>query len=217
MIESLTVVAPMRNEEETARTFLERLTSALGSNAKQWRIIIPVTATDQTAAVLRRYPVVILDVPPGLGVAYSVGLKKALEYESPVLTLDTDLSHVPEEMSRLLEVDGDLVLGARATTAAPLRRRLISWIVNWVLGGAYSDYTSAYRLYTRPVLEDVLPRVKSQGFAFLPEFVFRALHSGFRVTEVKVSFPSRVAGTSKMSLRANLTEYLRFLVWRYFS
>ncbi len=217
MIESLTVVAPMRDEEETAQTFLETLLAALRNNARQWRIIIPITATDQTVAVLRKYPVEILEVPPGLGVAYSAGLKKALDYESPVLTLDTDLSHVPEEMNRLLDADGDLVLGARATTEAPLRRRFISWMVNSLLRGDYSDYTSAYRLYTRPVLKDVLPRVNSRGFAFLPEFVFRALHSGFRVTEVKVSFPSRVAGTSKMSLRANLTEYLRFLVWRYFS
>src|SRR2546422_10982545 len=102
----------MRNEEETARAFLERLTSALGSNAKHWRIVIPVTATDQKAAVLRRYPVVILDVPPGLVVAYSVGLKKALENGSPVITLDRDLSNVPEESSRLLEIDAILVLGA---------------------------------------------------------------------------------------------------------
>ncbi len=216
-MDRLTVVAPMRNEEETAQAFLERLLAALRNNAKQWRIIIPVTATDQTVAVLRRYPVEILEVPLGLGLAYSVGLKKALDYGSPVLTLDTDLSHVPEEMDRFLSAGGDLILGARETTEAPLRRRFISWVVNSILGGDYSDYTSAYRLYTPRVLEEVLPRVKSQGFAFLPEFVFRALHSGFNVAEVKVSFPPRFAGTSKMSFRANLTEYLRFLAWRYFS
>lgn len=198
--------------------FLERLTRALSSNASNWKIIVPLTATDRTLEILNRYSVESVEpfkVPKGLGLAYSIGLSKALDHPGPVLTMDTDLSHLPEEMDRLLSADGDLILGAREDTKAAFHRRLASRTVNAVLRGPHSDYTSAYRLYSRSVLEKVLPSVKSKGFAFLPEIVFRALHAGFKVSEVRVSFPPRIAGTSKMSYRANLNDYLRFLAWRY--
>lgn len=217
MLDNLNAVTPMRNEEETAKAFLDRLCASLDRNARKWRIIIPLTSTDGTLDVLRRYPVEPVEVPPGLGLAYSVGLHRALDFPGPALTMDTDLSHVPEEMDRLLNAGGDLVLGARASTNAPLHRRLVSRIVNSMLLGPYTDYTSAYRLYTRSVLETVLPKMKSAGFAFLPEFVFRTLRSGFNVSEVKVSFLPRIAGTSKMSYWSNLHEYARFLAWRYAS
>jgi len=216
MPENLNVVTPMRNEEETAESFLERLLKALGQNARRWKIIIPLTATDGTLGILKQYDVEPVEVPPGLGLAYSTGLKRAMEHLGPVLTMDTDLSHLPEEMGRLVNKDGDLVLGARAKTEAPLHRRFASGAVNALMMGPYSDYTSAYRLYSKPVLEAVLPKVKSEGFAFLPEFVVRTLRAGFKVSEVKVSFPPRIAGTSKMSYWANAREYARFLVWRYF-
>ena len=195
--------------------FLERLMKALSWNASSWKIIIPLTTTDRTPETLESYPVEQINVPPGLGLAYFVGLSRALSYPGPVLTMDTDLSHLPEEMDSLVSSEGDLILGARESTDAPLHRRLVSRTVNAVLRGPYSDYTSAYRLYSRSVLEAVLPSVRSKGFAFLPEIVFRALRAGLKVSEVHVSFPPRIAGTSKMSYRSNLRDYVRFLAWRY--
>ncbi len=217
MLENLTAVTPMRNEEETAKPFLDRLIRSLGRNAAKWCIIIPVTATDGTLDILSSYPVETIEVSPGLGLAYSTGLRRALEYLGPVLTMDTDLSHVPEEMDRLIKARGDLVLGTRESTGARLHRRFVSRMVNSLLLGPHTDYTSAYRFYTRPVLENVLPKVRSKGFAFLPEMVFRSLQRGFKVSEVKISFPPRIAGTSKMSYRSNLREYASFLAWRYTS
>ena len=57
MIANLTAVTPMRNEEETAPIFLERLMRALSSNASSWKIIVPLTATDRTPEILESYPV----------------------------------------------------------------------------------------------------------------------------------------------------------------
>lgn len=205
----------MRDESETATLFLERLTKAVRQNARNWKIIVPLTAKDDTANALRSFGVEVIDVPPGLGLAYRVGLTRAIEYPGPVITMDTDLSHLPEEISRLIAMDSDIVLGARDASGAPLHRRLTSYVVNNVLRGPFTDYTSSYRLYQKAVLQAVLPEVRSDGFAFLPEIVFRAMNMGFSVSEVLVSFQARIAGQSKMSYRASLTDYLRFLRWRY--
>ena len=218
MLDMLTVVTPMRNEEETAELFMQRLIPSLERNSSKWKIIVPLTATDNTQRILDKYSVETIEVPPGLGRAYKAGFAKALENNElgPVLTLDADLSHLPEEMERLIATDADLVLGARAETGSRFHRRMVSNLVNSILLGSYTDYTSSYRLYARPLLKKVLPEMRSNGFAFMPEIVFRALRSGFKVSQVTVSFPPRVAGESKMSYRSNLKDYVRFLVWRYF-
>jgi len=219
MLDMLTVVTPMRNEEETAELFMQRLLPALERNSSKWKIIVPLTATDKTQQILDKYEVETIDVPPGLGRAYKAGLAKAIEEgdeSGPVLTLDTDLSHLPEEMDMLIATDADLVLGARAETGSRFHRRMVSNLVNSILLGPYTDYTSSYRLYSRPLLKRVLPEMRSNGFAFMPEIVFRSIRAGFKVSQVAVSFPPRVAGDSKMSYRSNLKDYIRFLAWRYF-
>jgi dolichol-phosphate mannosyltransferase len=218
MLDIITVVTPMRNEEETAELFMQRLIPSLERNATKWKIIVPLTATDKTQEILDKYSVDIIEVPPGLGRAYKAGLGRAIEKDEsgPVLTMDTDLSHLPEEMDRLIATDADLVLGARAETGSKFHRRMVSNLVNSILLGPYTDYTSSYRLYARPLLNHVLPEMKGNGFAFMPEIVFRSLRAGFRVSQVTVSFPPRVAGESKMSYRSNLKDYVRFLAWRYF-
>ena len=219
ILDMLTVVTPMRNEEETAELFMQRLLPALERNSSKWKIIVPLTATDKTQQILDKYEVETVDVPPGLGRAYKAGLGKAIEEgdeSGPVLTLDTDLSHLPEEMDMLTATDADLVLGARAETGSRFHRRMVSNLVNSILLGPYTDYTSSYRLYSRPLLKRVLPEVRSNGFAFMPEIVFRSIRAGFKISQVAVSFPPRVAGESKMSYRSNLKDYIRFLAWRYF-
>ncbi len=211
-VDNLTVVAPMLHEEEIVDEFMRRLVGALDVNAASWKIITPIMHNDSTVERMERYPVEVVDRPLELGSAFAAGLARALRYPGPVLTMVSDLSNVPEEMGLLLGGAGDVVIGARGPE---IPRRFLSRVVNWIVGGPCTDYTNAYRLYAKPVVERVLPEMKSKGFAFLPEFVFRALRSGFKVSEVYVSHPPRAGGFSKLSYRSNLREYLRFLAWRY--
>ena len=213
-IDNLTVVAPMLHEEGNVDHFMQRLIAALEMNATSWKIIAPIMRDDPTLDYLRPYPVEVVDRPKELGSALAIGLRQALRYPGPVLTMVSDLSNIPEEMGLLLNSEGDVVIGARGPE---IPRRLLSRVVNSILLGPSSDYTNAYRLYRKLVVERVLPDVKSKVFAFLPEFIFRALRAGFSVSEVEVSHPPRASGYSKLSYRSNLTEYLRFLAWRYVS
>ena len=55
------------------------------------------------------------------------------------------------------------------------------------------DCTSGYRGYRREVLETVEPfEVKSSGYSFLYEMVWRVCRGGFRVDEVPIVFEERV-------------------------
>jgi len=202
----------MLHEEENVGPFMERLLDSLAKNAVEWKVITPIMKNDPTIELVKSYPVVIVDRPLHLGSAFAAGMSRALEYPGPIITMVSDLSNVPEEMDLLINASGDIVIGARGPEIA---RRFLSKVVNGILRGPCSDYTNAYRLYDRRVVETVLPKMRSKGFAFLPEFIFRALKAGFNVSEVRVTHPPRVGGYSKLHYRANLHEYLRLVAWRY--
>ena len=124
------------------------------------------------------------------------------------------MSNRPEQIDRFFAVEGDIVQGVRTETKMGIHRRIVSKTVNRLLGGG-PDITHAYRLYTRGVLEQCLPQMKSKGYAFMPEIMIRARGAGFKIVGVPVSYDKRGSGKSKRSYWANLGEYARLVAWRY--
>jgi len=131
-----------------------------------------------------------------------------------VMEMDSDFSHDPADLARLLGAvrDGaDLALGSRyvpggAVNDWGLGRRLVSrggsWYARRVLGLAVRDLTGGFKCFRREVLEEIdLPTVRSQGYAFQVELTYRAVLDGFRVVEVPIVFRDRRLGRSKMSWR----------------
>lgn len=59
-----------------------------------------------------------------------------------------------------------------------------------ILGlGFLTDVTSGYRCYRKGVLESIdLDNIKSNGYAFQIEMVYRAYKMGFKITEIPIIF-----------------------------
>jgi dolichol-phosphate mannosyltransferase len=151
----------------------------------------------------------------GLGPAYLAGFARALgEGATHVMEMDSDFSHDPADLARLLEAarDGaDLALGSRyipggAVSDWGLGRRLVSrggsWYARQVLGLKVHDLTGGFKCFRREVLDAIeLGTVQSQGYAFQVELTYRAVRAGFDVVEVPIVFRDRRLGRSKMSWR----------------
>jgi dolichol-phosphate mannosyltransferase len=151
----------------------------------------------------------------GIGPAYLAGFAHALENGAGyVMEMDSDFSHDPADLARLLAAvhDGaDLALGSRYAPGGGVRewgllRRFISeggsTYARFVLGLHVRDLTGGFKCFRREVLEAIrFDRVRSQGYAFQVELTYRAVQSGFKVVEVPIVFRDRQAGTSKMSWR----------------
>lgn len=147
----------------------------------------------------------------GLGSAYLAGFRYGLEHgHDLVLTMDCDFSHHPRYLPDLLSAaaDHDLVIGSRYVPGGgisnwPIHRRFLSGFANLytrtLLRLPVRDCTGGFRCYRREVLETVEPfGVRSSGYSFLEEMVYRVHRSGFHIGETPILFEDRAAGQSKI-------------------
>lgn len=148
----------------------------------------------------------------GLGTAYLNGFRYALDRDyGRIVQMDADFSHRPEYLPHMLRTAdiADVVIGSRNVPGGqveswPLIRQLVSkggsLYTRVMLGLPIYDCTSGFKCFRREVLTTIdFDRVRSNGFGFQVEVNFLCHQAGFRVVEVPITFPDRLAGTSKMS------------------
>lgn len=222
------LVLPTYNEAENIEAIASAAGAVLASAAADYRIlIVDDDSPDGTGAIADRLSrehehvrVLHRSEKNGIGPAYLAGFAYALEHGADyVMEMDSDFSHNPADLARLLAAvdrrsagDGaDLALGSRYVPGGGvsdwgLLRRLISSggsaYARRVLGLKVRDLTGGFKCFRREVLEAIhFDSVRSQGYAFQVELTYRAVKAGFRVVEVPIVFKDREAGESKMSWR----------------
>jgi apolipoprotein N-acyltransferase len=162
----------------------------------------------------------------GLASAYAVGFRTAIdEAYDLIVEMDSDLSHRPDDLPRLLEAAArhDLVIGSRYVAGGSVRNwsRFRMGLSRW--GNAYArvclgfdvhDSTSGYRVYRRSALARITRRaVRSDGYAFQIELAYRAWDDGMSVAEVPITFRERERGSSKISRRIVVEALLLVTLW----
>jgi dolichol-phosphate mannosyltransferase len=224
------VAIPTYNEAENLGPVVARLRASVpeadvlvvddGSPDGTGDIADRLAAADTSVHVLHRAE------KAGLGAAYIAGFRWALaDGYDVVVEMDSDGSHAPEELPRLLTAlrEADLVIGSRWVPGGqirnwPLYRQIIS-----IGGSTYArvllrfpvrDSTSGYRAFRRQVLEALkLDEVASQGYCFQIDLAWKTWRSGFRVREVPITFTEREVGRSKMSRAIVLEALWRVAGW----
>jgi len=219
------LILPTFNEAENIEAIVRAADGVLAAAAPEGHRILVVddTSPDGTGAIADRLATQLEAVEvlhrtqrQGLGPAYLAGFAHALNGgASHVMEMDSDFSHDPADLARLLAAvrdDGaDLALGSRYVAGGGvsdwgLLRQFVSrggsWYARVVLGLQVRDLTGGFKCFRREVLEAIdLPTVRSQGYAFQVELTYRAVLGGFRVVEVPITFRDRQLGHSKMSWR----------------
>lgn len=146
----------------------------------------------------------------GLGSAHELAMEYAEQKRYDALvTMDADFSHNPDDIPRLLKAleDVDFVTGSRYMRGGACNytgyRRVVSILANWwarrLLGIPLHEMTTSFRAFRVDYLRRVdLGVIKSNGYSFFMEIVFRLSRVGARMAEVPISFSDRRAGTSKI-------------------
>ena len=95
-----------------------------------------------------------------------------------------------------------------------LNRKMTSRVANFLaatlLNPSASDLTGSFRLYKKPVLEKIMPLVKSRGYVFQMEIITRAQYMGYTIEELPITFPDRIFGESKLGAN-EIVSYLKGL------
>jgi dolichol-phosphate mannosyltransferase len=149
----------------------------------------------------------------GLGTAILAGMRYAMDQGYDLLlNLDADFSHPPRYLRWLVAGmrDHDVMIGSRyvaggGTANWPLSRRLISRSLNlfvrMALRMGVRDASGAFRCYRVGLLRRAdLDGVRSRGYSFQQEVLYRCHRAGARIGEFPIVFENRKAGTSKVNL-----------------
>jgi len=172
---------------------------------------------DELAAGNPRLHVLHRPAKLGLGTAILAGMRYALEQNYDLfVNMDADFSHHPRYLPALLAgMDGhDVMIGSRYVHGGgsanwPLRRRLMSRGVNTLVSLLMRiparDCSGAYRCYRISKLREVqLERVRSRGYSFQQEVLYRCRKASCKIGETPILFENRRAGKSKVDVREAL-------------
>ncbi len=211
------VVVPTYNEALN----IERLVSEILGQGPQFDVLVvddnsPDGTGDLVAAMAALTPRVQLIRRAGklgLGSAYLAGFREGLRQGYRFLCeMDADFSHQPRYLPVLLAVAeraADVALGSRNVPGGRVEnwswvRKLISrggsLYARTILGMPVRDCTGGFKCFRAGVLQQIdLDSIGSNGYAFQVEMNYRCHQAGFRLHEIPIVFPDRVAGQSKMS------------------
>lgn len=211
------IIIPTYNEGRNIGNVLSKTLNIIDADI----LVVDDNSTDGTRDIVRGFfdteRVFMLERPSklGLGTAYVTGFKWGLQRDYDLFfEMDADMSHDPVAIPDFIKKaqDGyDMVVGSRylnntiSVVGWDFKRLLLSKFGNFYIQKltplkTFTDMTSGYRCYTRKALELInLDRIKSNGYAFQIEMVYRAFKAGIKITEIPIIFYERNGGSSKMN------------------
>lgn len=223
------VIIPTYNESQNIERILPEV---LVQDSRVDILVVDDNSPDGTARLVEKFAekesrLHLMKRPGkmGLGTAYVAGFKYALEkgYDC-VMEMDADLSHDPKEIPNFIKAseEADFIQGSRYIHGVnvinwSMSRLLLSYGANRytriITGMPVYDGTGGFRLIKREVLEQIeLDKIKSNGYSFQIELLFKAWRKKFRIKEIPIIFVDRVKGKSKMSRKIILEAV--FMVWK---
>jgi dolichol-phosphate mannosyltransferase len=179
---------------------------------------------DDLAAIDPRIKVLHRPGKLGLGTATLAAMKFAIDHDYDYLqNLDADFSHPPRYLPGILAGMSkyDVMIGSRyvhggGTENWPLKRRLISRCVNTLVRFLFrmpvQDASGAFRCYRVSKLRETrLDKVRSRGYSFQQEVLFRCHKAGCKLGEYPILFENRRAGSSKVNGKEAVRSILMIL------
>jgi glycosyltransferase involved in cell wall biosynthesis len=202
MKNSLTVIVPCFNEENT---IYELLTRVLNQVVVREIIVINDASTDKTSEIIKKIKdsrVVYFENSKNLGKGASVKKGFQLATADFVLIQDADLEYSPEEYSRLLKplIDGfaDAVFGSRFLTYES-RRALYFWhrvgnkfltlLSNMFTNIDLTDMETCYKVMRTDFAKRM--DIKENRFGLEPELTAKLAKMNARIYEVAISYRGR--------------------------
>jgi glycosyltransferase involved in cell wall biosynthesis len=226
---SLSVVVPLRDEEDNVLPLVTQVQAALAASPWCWQLILVDDGSrDRTRERIReavdaspgRVSGLFLRRPFGQTAAMQAGIDAARG--TVIATMDGDLQNNPHDIvrmvRRLLAEDLDLLVGwRRARSDGFWLRRLPSLLANRLIvaatGIALHDVGCSLKVYRAQVLREL--RLYGEMHRFIPGWM-ATLTGPDRIGEEEVSHFPRLRGASKYGLSRTVKVLLDLLAMVFF-
>ncbi|MGO8807271.1 MAG: glycosyltransferase family 2 protein [Candidatus Bathyarchaeia archaeon] len=203
----LSIIIPVHNEELTVGDIIDRVKAAAKQTGLQTEIIVVDDhSCDRSLAVAEKKGVRLYSLKQHLGKGYALRAGFAKASGDVIVTIDSDGSHMPEELSEILRPilrdQADLVIGSRymnhkRVSARRLNAfgvRMFNYFIQLFTGVAITDSQSGYRAMTQKVLRS--QKLYSGEYEIESEMLVKTAKKKFRIAEVPISFEQRTYGRS---------------------
>jgi dolichyl-phosphate beta-glucosyltransferase len=201
------IVIPAYNEEARIGPTLDAVLACVDERGWDAEVmVVDDGSRDGTAAIVEdyaaRYPRLrLIRNPSNRGKGYSVR-NGMLQAEGRIaLFTDADLSSPIEEAERLfaaIEDGADIAIGSRwldrgrQTVHQPLYRqffgRCFNAVTRFIMRLPFADTQCGFKAFRRDIAQDIFPLQRIERWGFDPELLFIALHHGYTVREVAVTW-----------------------------
>lgn len=220
-------MTPAHNEEGNIQPFIQRIVDTVRIHKLSVEIIaIDDVSSDRTGKILDRMAdrikelrVIHRSTNNGPGNAERAGF--AVARGKWIITLDSDLSHRPEEIPDFIKKtkEGyDFVIGSRfvpggSMDGPPFRlflSRSCAVLAKLFTGYPLHDASSGYRIMQAEALKKL--NLRSPWFEIHTEIPVKFFLHGYRVTEIPIKYERRGEGQSKLTIFQSVPKYLRIMV-----
>jgi glycosyltransferase involved in cell wall biosynthesis len=222
----LSVIIPVYNEELTVGNVIDRVKLAMQKIGLQYEIIVVDDHSyDKSLEVANKHSEKLYSLKQHLGKGYALRAGFAKAKGDIIITIDSDGSHRPEELLRVLTPvlhdKADLVIGSRylnqknvaARKLNAFGVRIFNYLIQIFTGVSITDSQSGYRAMKRQILNK--QRLKSGGYEIESEMLVKTAKEGFRVAEVPISFEQRTYGRSGVDPLVDGSKILLSIVLAY--
>jgi glycosyltransferase involved in cell wall biosynthesis len=218
------VMIPAYNEEESLPGVLKELAEQTPDYDV---LVVSDGSTDRTAEVARAAGVHVAVLPYNLGIggalrtAFSFAVRQ--DYARAV-QFDADGQHDPLAVGSLLDgidAGADMVVGSRFAQGGAvtyqvsgvrrLAMRLLERLVGVLVGQRFTDTSSGFRAFSRPMLEHFAVTYPVEYMDSV-EALVQACNAGYRVEEVPANMRGRVGGAPSTRRLRLIYYYVRLLV-----
>ena len=201
---SVTIVIPAYNEQDAIGTVLEAIDATMSEC--DWRyevVVVDDGSTDETAAVVKRYPVRLIELPDnrGYGMALTTGIEAART--ELIVIIDADTTYPASAIPTLLSHADryDMVVGARTgeDVNVPLIRRpakaLLRWLASYLAEQPIPDLNSGLRVVKRTLVRRFRNMLPS-GLSFTTTITLALLCNNYHVYYVPINYRKRIGSSS---------------------
>jgi glycosyltransferase involved in cell wall biosynthesis len=228
----ISIVVPIYNEEKTLEQIIAAVENADVFDLEKEMIFVDDGSRDRSKVILEKYKekhkILYHEKNRGKGAALRTGFKNATG--DIILIQDADLEYDPQEYSEILKpiLDGkaDAVFSSRFLGHRPHRvlyfwhslgNRFLTGLSNMLTNLNLTDMESGYKAFTKEILDQIAPKLRSKRFSIEPELVARiaklARQNKCRVYEVGISYSGRTYAEGKKIGWKDGIEAVSCIIW----